>query len=988
MRVRTRSGGLTALRALFVILASLVAALVVAVLSGPRLVDGAAVRERILARLEASTGEPARVLGRTDFALWPEPRLSLSRLVVGDPQKRGASLLVERVDLVLGLGALVGAEGSVRELRLLHPVLRISALPSVALLASVLDGLRSGAETVGAVSVMGGRALLRDPRLGQPLDLADLDLEVARETGGGPLVLSGGGKWRDQPLAVELELRPAAVGPASVRAQLGLGAGPGGSRLAYRGALAIDGRSPRLDGELELAADTARLARLLEELGRQDWAAVLPAVGPFAARGRLRLDAARAALEGVRLATTAGELALEAVFGLGSPREFTLQLEAGRLELPAGPAPTSLAALLWQEPQADLAGKLSLRIGTLARAGQEARLLRLDARFAGSGGWELERLTAELPGTGDLDLAARLRQEPSGPTLRGRIALRAEDPGPLLAWLGLDPPLPPERLGALSVAGELHATPEGASLAEAELRLAGVQGRGTVAILAGPPPRLVLRGRLDRVGLDRWLDEASRAALAGWLLEGPPAALEAEVDLEAERLGWRGRRADRVRVRAELAGGRLRLDELQTADLGGASVRLAGSLGPGGAVDLLLELAAPEPVRLARALDLDPSLPAVLDGPIRGRARLAGEGSARSFALEILAPDGRLDASGSLRPGELALDRATLRAEFADTSLLAARLGAGGTLAPGLAGRVVGETRSARTDFGWRIDGELALGRLAATTALELRNDTTVPTLRGRVGLERLDAASAAELYRLLEPLLRLPHGPLRSWPGAWPRQPFGSPLLPPADLELTLDLGLVAADGTPLGRGGAGLILAGAALALDAIDLPLAGGRLTGRLLVEMHPSSGRIEAALGLASVALSDLAPALRAGSPPGGLADLELVVASEGRSLADLLANAEGRGALTVRELPADGLLPAPAGDAGLLLRGPLRIERGVLRAPELVVESGGDAGRAALAFDLAAWILDLELRREGHRVRLFGPPDRPRRYEDPARATEP
>ena len=915
MRVSARSGRLPAVRALFVILASLVATLVVALLLGPRLVDGVAVRERILARLEVSTGQPARVLGRTEFALLPEPRLSLSELIVGDPQQGGTSLLVERVDLVLGPGALVGAEGSVRELRLVRPVLRTRELPGAVQLGAVLDGLRGGAVPVGAVSVIGGRALLRDPHLAEPLELADLNLEAAQETGGGRVVLSGGGRWRDQPLAVELELRPASIGPASLRAQLGLGAGPAASRLAYRGALAIERGSPRLDGELELAADTARIARLLEELGGRDRAAQLPPLGPFAARGRLRVDAARAAFEGVRLATAAGELALQMSVGLGSPRELTVQLETGRLELPAGPAPTRLAELLWQELPADLTGTLAVRIGTLARAGQEARLLRLDARLGGAGTWEIEQLTAELPGTGDLDLAATLRHEPSGPTLRGRLALRAEDPRPLLAWLGIDPPLPPERLGAIGVAGQLHATPEGVSLAEAELRLAGVHGRGTVVYLTGPPPRLVLRGRLDRIGLDPWLDGEGRAALAGWLLEGPPAALEAEVDLEADRLGWQGRRADRVRVRAELAGGRLRLDELQTADFGGANARLAGSLGPGGAVDLLLELAAPEPVRLARALDLDPSLPALLDGPIQGRARLAGEGPARGFTLEVLAPDGRFDASGSLRPGELALDRAMLRAELADTGLLAARLGAGGALGPGLAGRVVGETRLARTDLGWRIDGELALGRLAATTALELRHDTTVPTLRGRVGLDRLDAASAAELYRLLEPLLQLPPGPLRTWPGAWPRQPFRPPLLPPADLELALDLGLVRADGTPLGRGGASLSLAGEALALDEVDLPLAGGRLTGRLVAGLHPSPGQVEAALTLASVALSELAPALRAGSPSGGIADLELVVAAEGRSLAELIANAEGHGTLTVRELPADGLLPEPPGDAG-------------------------------------------------------------------------
>lgn len=969
------------MRALFLILAGSVAAAVVALLLGPRLVDGEAVRERVLARLEAATGQPARVLGPTGFALLPEPRLSLSDLVLGDPQRGGATVTVERVDLVLGLAGLVGAESGLEELRLVRPQLRAREPPSLASLASLLDGLAHGRLPVDALSVVGGRVVLRDPRLPDPLELSELNLEAAQETGGGPLALSGGGRWRDQPMAVELELRPAAVGPASVRLQLGLGAGPAASRLAYRGALAIEGRMPRLDGELELAADAGRAARLLDELGAAAWAARVPSIGPFAARGRLRLDAARAELSGLRVATVAGELAGAATLGLGSPRELALELEAGRLELPGELRPAALAGLLWRELPTGVGGRIALRIGSLARAREELRLVRLDARLGAEGDLELERMTAELPGAGDLELQGRLTREPGGPTWRGRLALRAEDPRPLLRWLDVEPPAAAERQGGIGLAGMLHATPEGVSLSEAEVRLAGSHGRGTLALLQGPPRRLLLRGSLDRLTLDPWLDKAD---LEAWLVRGPPAGFEAELDLAVDRLGWAGIRAERVRLRGELADGRLRLDELSSADLGGAGLRLAGTLGPADAADLALELDAPDPGRLARALELDGGLLALLDGPLGGRAGLASGPEGRKLEAEIGVPDGRLRLTGALAPGTLEPARLAVELEIADTAALAARLGGLGPLGGGLGGRLAASSRLARTASGWQVEGELAAGRIAGRIELELRADLPAPKLGGRVELDRLDGSSAAELYRLLEPILGLPRGPLRGWPGAWPRQLFGTPRLPPADLDLTLGIGLVTADGTPLGRGGATLALAGSSLALDGIDLPLASGRLGGRLLAELRPGAARIEADLTLASAALPPLAEALRAGAPPGGILDLEAAFASEGRSLAELVANAGGRGALVLRELPADGLAPVLQEGSSPLLRGPFTLERGLVRAPELTVEGTAGPGTAALAFDLAAWILDLELRGEAGGLRLLGPPDRLRRYEAAAR----
>ncbi|MCL6607405.1 MAG: hypothetical protein K6T74_04845, partial [Geminicoccaceae bacterium] len=864
------------MRALFLILAALVATAVAGLVLGPRLVDGEFARQQLVARLEAAIGEPVRVLGSTHLSLWPEPLLSIDQLVIGDAARGSSIGTVERVDLVLGFGGLVGLGSGPREVRLVRPQLRLPALPELAGLGRLLEGLGGEALSIGAVSVVAGLIEVRDRALPAPLEVEALDLELARETGGGPLVLTGGGRFRGQPLAVELELRPASVGPHAVRARVTLGSGPAASRLAYRGGLELGRSPPRLDGELELAADAEQVAALLADLGALRFAERLPRIGAFAARGRLRLEQRRLASDRLRIATIAGELAARLELGLVEPHHLRLELEAARLELPSGFDPAAILADLWSGPPENLAGSVVARIGALARAGEELRLVRLDARLPGNGELVLDSLGAELPGTGDLELTGRLGRDPAGPSFRGRLAARVEDPRPLLVWLGRGSALPVERLGAVAIMGELAATPEGASLARAELRLAGARAQGNFAFLLGPPPRLRLVGGVDRLVLDPWLDGMAGATVRDWLATGPPREPEAEFDLAVERLAWRGLRAERVRLRGELAEGRLRIEELASPALGGGAVRLSGSLGPTSSADLALELEADQPARLARALELDPTLPALLEGPLAVRARFREDEVGRRLEAEVTTAEGGVRADLALLRGTLDPERWQLSGELGDTAALAARLAGRGALAPGLAGRLRAELEARRETAGWRIEGRAGTARLTLASSLELTDAQGVPLLRGRLGLERVDAASLADLYRLLEVPLGLPGGPLRAWPGAWPRRPFGPPRLPPVDLDLALELGFEREDGTPLGRGAATLAFAGRALALDAIDLPLAGGRLTGRLLAELGNEAGRLEAELALASGSLGALAEAIGVGEPAGGILDLELAV----------------------------------------------------------------------------------------------------------------
>lgn len=979
-------------RALLLALVGLAVALAAAFFLAPRLLDGEAVRTRLLERLEAATGRPVRVRGATSFTLLPEPRLSVAEVAIGDPRTASEPFLaIERVDALVGFASLLGLAPELRELRLVRPRLVLPRAPDPLGLLAALGGLRGEGSPVDSLSIVDGQVSLRDPRLPAPIELVAIDAEAAREAEGNLLALGGGGRLRGEPLTFSAELRPVGTGPQPLVLRLGLGSGEGAARLGWRGAIGLDRAGFRAEGELELGADTNELARRLAELGLGALAVPVPRLGVLAARGRVRADPARIEIEPLRIATPAGELAGGLRVDRTASPSFALDLESSRLELPADFVPAHASPLLWADPPGALEGTVAVRIGTLARAGEELRRVRLALSLAGDGTVDLERFEAELPGTGDLELTGRRAREPAGPTWRGRLAMRAEDPAPGLRWLGVPVESWTARLGPLAASGTLRLEPEAASLAEAEIRLAATTVRGSLALLTGPPLRAVARGRVDRLVLDPWLDGATIAALRDWLVSGPPASAEAELDLAVDRLAWRGLRAERVVLKGELAQGRLRLDELALGELGGASARLVGTLGPGPASALDAELAIAEPARFGRALGLDPLALLLLEGPIRGRASFSGGADGRRLEALLEGPDGSARSTAALDRETLAAERVEARVEIADTTALLARLGTQGPTAPGLAGGLSLTAEAVRRDpESWRIGGRLGLGRIGGRAELSLIEGLSVPVLRGELALERLDGASLAELYRIAEALLGLPRGPLRSWPGAWPRQPVGAAILPPLDLDLALSLALEAADGTPLGPGGAKLALAGSAVALDEIDLPLARGRLRGRLLAELGREAARLEGALSLATASLPELAGALRAGGPASGILDLELEATSEGRSLYELFANLTGRGDLTLRELSGEALSIEPGAGATALVRGPFTVERGIARAPALVVDdAAGGLRPARMTFDLAAWILELTLDEPGaprRSVRWVGPPDRLRRVEpvEPAR----
>ncbi|MCB1508005.1 MAG: hypothetical protein KDI98_04380, partial [Hyphomicrobiaceae bacterium] len=273
-----------------------------------------------------------------------------------------------------------------------------------------------------------------------------------------------------------------------------------------------------------------------------------------------------------------------------------------------------------------------------------------------------------------------------------------------------------------------------------------------------------------------------------------------------------------------------------------------------------------------------------------------------------------------------------------------------------------------------RIDARILDAR--ATGYLERRRPASGPSaISGQLALDGID----------LELLALALFGPEALDPVAGTRLPGGlfSPLLlddESVGVHITAPRARLADDSVLTGFA-ADLHLGAEGVALDAIEAGFAGGRVTGRLSVDMADLTPVLSARLALEGVDAAALSWQDGARAVIGGRLSAQVSLDGQGRSIAALAAALSGEGAFQLEDGRIEGLSPSAfarivrASEAGLVeedpqvnaafagqlasggldlphLEGPLTIAGGTLRAASLGVETPEVALRGTLEVDLA------------------------------------
>ncbi len=992
-----------------VLLVGVVVGVVVAL---PRLVTWDDYRDQVTEQAEAITGQTVKIGGRIDLKFLPEPTLTLAQATLSSPSDAagGRSLAVDRLDLRLKPLPLLGGRMEIDAVRLVRPVLQVTAPRANPASALLLAGggmmLPLGEGGPSRLTVVDGRAIVRGTEHGTEHAVEGINFEVGAAGPKGPYTVDGEFAIADQTIGVSAHLGQLEPDAWSTL-QLVLtapGAGRGPTILSFRGLTWSDLAAPRLRGDVSVTGTDAR-AGIGILGGALDGSLPAWLSAPFRAAAHLELVDHEAKLDQLRVALADTEADGSLHLGLGPQPEIDLELDMAHLAIPDG-WPLAAAGLAPLAPLAalrSLKGRVDLSVDALDYRGGTIRRLRTTLALAGTGGLTVEQARAILPGQTSVDFTGALAGRGADALLQGDLKVVSDNLSTLLAWSGLQPGLEQAALAAgrlrtLSLASRVALDGSTLRFTEAELRVDASRLSGSLALSLGARPQVAGVLALDRLDLDAYLPDGRLPQLAGQGLQAFgafDAALEARID----RLTWHGLRFQDISLNGRSVAGRLTLGDLSLHDAAETDAHLSGELDLGQRTfDLAGTLQSGRPVQLLRSLGMAPPLLLARLAPISVQAGAKGKLDAFDLDLELRHDQASLALKGAVQKLDgqptyaLTVDAGDPDyPKLLDQVGIAAAPEAAEPAPVSITGKLTGDLSGQTT-----MVGTARLGAMSLTGEVGFQPERPRPKLRIRLSAGEPSAVGLASLAALagVQPARIVTEGPR---PGAWSSQPlaFGWLGAIDADVELNAKGGLAGPGFELQARLDQGRLM------IDQLSVALWNGQLKVQTSVDAARPLPYLGLAIDLreadaaALTAWLDLPPVIQ------GKADLYVEATTAGDNLRDLIRGLIGDAKVTLHDGRLVGLDlarlasvdagtgsdPAPEAAPAVPvpnLSGSFALKRGIATAKDVRLELDGHPARLEGSVDLLLWAADLTFRLDaaggaGDRapgLKLVGPLDRP------------
>ena len=900
----------------------------------PQMLDWNRYRAAIESVVAAGLGRPVRIAGPIRLSLLPQATLIAGDVFIGDTGD-GAAATVGELRLRVALSPLLTGRVEPQDLVLHGAIMR-------------LPWPLAGFTLLGTAVPAGLHARLEDGTLrigGLAIEAISGDLMAAADTA---LSASGLATVLGRPWRMTGRLgRAGADGTATLEVSLdGLDAGVG-TGGAFTGQVAADGN---VSGRI--AARGPDLSTLLPAPA-QAWSAD----GRLAAgSGLLVADDLALSIGG---SPARGAVALRLVPAL----RLDGALATNRLDLDAWLPPLLHGGTVALPTGIDLSAEAA------PLAGGTVRRLRAGFDLAGDT-VAIREFSAVLPGDAALRVSGRL----AGGQFAGSVDVAAPDVPQTLAWLA---PRAPALIGALP-AGAVRTAHLAATVQASGERIAfgglagdvdGVPVTGNLALRPGVRPALSADLQLTGPVLDRWLPAlpTDPPQWAGWLAALPArfAGVDADLNLTAARPVWHGTVLTQLGVEGATQGGVLTLRRA-TLTGPGVTATLQGVADASGRIsDGVVRLQTDRAEAAARVLPQAwDTLRPLVRGPATLDVTLSGPPTAWATTAQLGLSDARVSATGQWNaPAGRWTGSMTLRHPGAPRLL--------GTLGfPGLAAWLGSGSLSAVTKVDATADRVALTGLQVSAGALRSSGDLVLARPAGARPM--LTGSLAVDTLPVLLPAVRS-------------AEALPLPVLRTIDARVSVTAAHVLWDAAAAGDAASTeLTLDGGVLRLSDIHAHLAGGSLTGTLVVDAAATPS-VTATMALKDAVLDGPLVSGPAGIA-SGVADMDFDVTASGFSPAALLASLRGPVRIAVRDGVLAGLdtvrllsLLQGAPEAGV---GPLQprvaasLQEGTTAFTQLTAAGVLDGGLLALTdglivtsaatigvggrLDLPAGALDLDL----------------------------
>ena len=690
---------------------------------------------------------------------------------------------------------------------------------------------------------------------------------------------------------------------------------------------------------------------------------------------------------------------------------------------------------------ANLAGSINLVVGAVTYKGAIVRQVRASAELA-SGEITVSQLAAQFPGGSEVAAFGFISIVDGQPQFEGEVELSVSDVRSVMGWLDVPAPsVASDRLRKLTLVANVNATPKQVQIANLDIGLDSSRLTGGITVALRKRLAFGADLTLDRVNLDAYLaapaaaktGNGSAAGVGGQSkgeAGGVPAkdkkpsndllaalsaldAFDANLKLRVESLVYRKTPIKNVVLDGTLFNGALELRRASVANLAGASAKVSGTFegldGIPAMKGVRFDMRAANTSGLFRMAGIEPPVPprnlgkvflkGQVDGGLLGpRFDLtvgAAGATARLKGKVTVLPAPAIDAQLSARHGDLARLLKALRVDYRPVGpiggfdVAAAVKGDASRLTVGGLKVRVGKIRL-QGDATLTLDGPRP--KIAANlTAGDIVIDPFLPTTRtaglapaprrpyGRPGV--VPAAWPAAWPAPPRPdrgggLLRT----VATAGGHWPRQPLDLSALGSMDADIKLKSTALAFQAYRVENVDLAATLAGGVLNVSRLTGTVFGGALQANAVVNAN-GRPKLDAALAVKGVDVGRATRAVTGKALATGTMQANLKVATEGRSIADMVGALSGTGGLALNrvDVKAAGKGTALAGALDLItglnklggllggqkkgggladISGTFRIDRGVARSSDLALSSNLGTGQAKGSIDLPNWLIDV------------------------------
>jgi hypothetical protein len=540
----------------------------------PRFIQWGDYRARMEELASNVLGTPVTIRGEIDFALLPRPRLTLADVLVGSPEEPAAT--VDRVEAEFSLLEFLRDNYNVTSLVLVAPVVDFSIDESGFFGSGVTLAPQGNPIALTGATIESATFRLMDRRSGENFVVDDVDGELKIASFAGPFQFQGSAVYRDGRYG--LRFNSSAVDSAGNTQATGAISGDN-FVLSAEGVL-TPGMAPRFDGTLAYR-QTPPPAEAADDI-RGDLVLESPVTGStdriVLSGYTLQPDENRA---GTRLTGAAS-------IQLGRRRAFDAVISGGVFSLPprdanedAARQPYELVRLLGELPAPlvpPMQGRVGIDLAEIALRGFALRDVRVDASTDGTN-WQVEQFIAQLPGETEVRASGQLANDNGAAAFNGEVSLDSARLDALAQlWRK------PDEVNVLfnqpgRLEGEVLLGSDAVGINNGVLTLAGATHAIELRLGYGDEPRLDLVGRFDVLG-------ASESAMLAALL--PDIAAEpgfgnsfpdGSFSLEGKGAQLFGLDGTELSAEGHWSPGVVTLDRFQAADLGGATVDAALTLG-------------------------------------------------------------------------------------------------------------------------------------------------------------------------------------------------------------------------------------------------------------------------------------------------------------------------------------------------------------------------------------------------------------------------